>query len=318
MVLGSRTKKGQVGWFNREGKIFYYLMIALPILQFVIFYIVVNINSILLAFQEYSNFEGVVTQRWIGFENFESIWSVWSTDPGHTLQVCLGNTMLFFAVDVLIVMPLCLLFSYYIYKKAFLGNFFKVILFLPGIICSMVFVIFYNFFMEDVIPEIINTLAHENILTSILGKGDSGSVAALILFYVWMSFSGSILLYLNAMSSVNPSIIEAAKVDGANELQIFWHVMVPGVWKTIVSLLIIAIAATASNQAYLFSFYGGSAWPNMQTLGYFQFMLIIRTGQENPVSYPIASAYGLILTLIIAPLTFLVRYLLNRFGPRED
>ncbi len=39
----------------------------------------------------------------------------------------------------------------------------------------------------------------------------------------------------------------------------------------------------------------------MQTLGYYQFMLIIKTGQENPVSYPIASAYGVILTLIVAP-----------------
>ena len=317
-IARSAKRKSNVGWFNRNGKIFYFSFLALPLAQFVIFYVVVNFNSILLAFQNYSNFNGTVTRTWVGFANFAEIWNIFTTDPGHTLQLVLRNSFIFFAVDVLITMPLCLLFSYYIYKKGFLGGFFKVMLFLPSVVCSMVFVIFYNYFVEDVITSILNAMATENPIYTILGKGDWLSFLTLIIFCVGINFSGSILLYLNAMSSVSTSTIEAAKVDGAGEFTIFLHVILPGCWKTIVSLFLVSLALTASGQAYLFSFYAGNAPIEVQTLGYYQFMLVIASGQENPVSYPLASAYGVLLTLIIAPLTFLARYLLNRFGPSED
>ena len=215
-------------------------------------------------------------------------------------------------------MPLSLLFGYYIHKKALFAGFFKVVLFLPSIVCSMVFVIFFNYFVDDELVRILQILTKDDLLVTILGGDAPKALLTLIVFYVWIGFSGSILLYLNAMSNVSPAVIEAAKVDGASEFRIFWNIMIPGCWKTLVSLFIISLAATASSQAYLFSFYAGNAPAQMQTLGYYQFMLIIRTGQENPVSYPIASAYGVILTLIVAPLTFGARYLLNRFGPRED
>ena len=317
-MVAKAKKKGQVGWFNREGKLFYGLMIALPILQFVIFYIVVNFNSILLAFQSYSNFGGKEVRSWVGFANFAEIWDVLVNDPGHTIQVCIRNTMLFFLVDILMIMPLSLLFGYYIHKKALFAGFFKVVLFLPSIVCSMVFVIFFNYFVDDELVRILQILTKDDLLVTILGGDAPKALLTLIVFYVWFGFSCSILLYLNAMSNVSPAVIEAAKVDGASEFRIFWNIMIPGCWKTLVSLFIISLAATASSQAYLFSFYAGNAPAQMQTLGYYQFMLIIRTGQENPVSYPIASAYGVILTLIVAPLTFGARYLLNRFGPRED
>ena len=318
MIARGVKKRSNVGWFNREGKLFYAFMIALPLVQFFIFYIVVNFNSVLLAFQNYSNYGGVETRTWVGLANFEEVWSVLTTDPGHSLQLCFRNSFIFFGADILIVMPLCLLFSYYIFKKGFLGDFFKVMLFLPSVVCSMVFVVFYNYFVEDAITSIFNAMGTEHPIATILGKGDWGAMFTLLFFYIWINFSGSILLYLNAMSSVPSSTIEAAKIDGAGEFGIFFHVILPGCWKTIVSLFLISLALTASSQAYLFSFYAGNAPIEMQTLGYYQFMLVIASGQENPVSYPIASAYGVLLTLIIAPLTFLARYLLNKFGPSED
>ncbi|HBB05354.1 MAG TPA: hypothetical protein DCZ41_02015 [Firmicutes bacterium] len=318
MTIARSKKPHNVGWFNKEGKIFYGLLIALPILQFCIFYIGVNFNSILLAFQSYTNFGGIEKSEWVGFQNFQEIWKILTTDPDNTLLVCLKNTFYFFLIDAFVIMPLSLLFGYYIYKKAFLANFFKVMLFLPSVICSMVFVIFYNYFVEGVIPQLVNAFNSENPIYTIFGDPNGLAMLALIIFYIWINFSGSILLYLNAMSSIPTSTIEAAKIDGANEFEIFLNVIIPGCWKTIVSLFIIACASTASNQAFLFSFYGGNAPGSLQTLGYYQFMIVIASGQENPISYPMASAYGVLLTLIIAPLTFLLRYLMNRFGPSED
>ena len=66
--------KGAMG--KTSANIFFYTMVALPILQFIIFYIVVNFNSILLAFKQYEVVpgKGYVT-NWIDFGNFETIFS---------------------------------------------------------------------------------------------------------------------------------------------------------------------------------------------------------------------------------------------------
>ena len=141
----------------------------------------------------------------------------------------------------------------------------------------------------------------------------------LILFYLLVNFSGNILLYINAMSQVSPSVVEAAKIDGASEFRIFIHVIIPQIWGTIVSLLIIFMAGIVTNQAFLFTFFGINAPTELQTLGYY----IFRNVQEGATpsveaSYYQTSALGIMLTLCLAPITILVRNLLLKFGPRED
>jgi ABC-type sugar transport system permease subunit len=140
---------------------------------------------------------------------------------------------------------------------------------------------------------------------------------ALLLFRIIMGYSGSILLYLNAISQIPTSVFEAAKIDGANELHTFFHVVIPGAWGTIVSLFCVSLAGMVSNQAYLFSLFGSSAPPFIRTMGYHMF-LIINPETPDYTQYPYASALGVLLTLIIAPLTICLRKLLTAYGPRED
>lgn len=298
-----------------EGKFFYAALVVLPLLQFIIFYIVANFNNILLAFRSYDNSTGQVIESWVGWANFAKIWRIFTTE--NTLNICIQNSFIFLAIDLLIILPLSLLFAYYIHKKRPFAGVFKVLLFLPSVICSMVFVIFYLNFTESIIPLIAKAWFNESIFG--IFRSPSRGMIYLCIFYVWITFSGQILLYLNAMDGVSPSVVEAAEMDGASELKIFLHVMVPGCWKTIVSLAVISLAGLVSNQAYLFSFYGINAPAAFQTLGYFQFVLITQgKGAEDPTNYPLASAFGLVCTLFAIPVTFLARYLLNRFGPKED
>lgn len=56
----------------------------------------------------------------------------------------------------------------------------------------------------------------------------------------------------------------------------------------------------------------------MQTFGYYQFILIMSGDAKDPTSYPYAPAVGMLMTLLIAPLTMLVRWLLVKYGPKEE
>ena len=183
-------------------------------------------------------------------------------------------------------------------------------LFLPSVICNMVIVLFYRDFIEWVIGGIFkwDTILNDDVRAGV----------PLMILYVTLSFSGSILLYLNAMSAISQSTIEAAKIDGASEMRTFWHIVLPSIWGTIVSLLVLAFADIGMGQANLYSIYGSTALKSQQTLGYYIFNLVASQNGNDLTQYPKAAAYGLIITAVIAPLTITARRLLLKYGPKED
>ncbi len=297
---------------------FYFLMLALPILQFLIFYVAVNFNSILLAFK-YTG--GGKLDVWAEplFSNFSNFFN--SLFSGTIITKALAKSLIFCALSIFVVMPLSLIFSYYIYKQFMGGKFFKVILFLPGMITSMILVVIFRYFNDQALPALLE-LFGINYNYSISPSGDTTvNFLLMMAFYLLFAFSGSILLYLNAMSGVDKSMLEAAKIDGASELRSFFSVIIPSIWPTIVSFIAINIASIATFQANMFSFYQSFADPGVQTFGYYLYTIIIKEGDgsfTNPVGFAKAATTGIVATLVIAPITILVRNLLTKYGPSEN
>lgn len=302
-----KKKKGKGRFGGRSGMIFYCTMIALPVLQFVIFYIVVNFNSFMLAFQTYDR-----GYRFEGFVNFERIF--YNLTHGTQITSALTNSVMYFGLNLLVLMPLTLMFSYYIFKKSFLGRFFKVMLFVPGMISSIVLVLLFKYFMDEGWPILVGLPASQP--PPLADPNSRRSV--LVVYNLLFGFSSTILLYLNAISSVSDSVLEAAAIDGAGEFRTFFKIVIPMIWQTLVSFIVINMAAIATNQAELFSFFGINADPSVQTFGYYQFILIMSGDAKDPTSYPYAAAVGMLMTLLIAPLTMLVRWLLVKYGPKEE
>jgi len=292
---------------KRKRNIFYWTMLALPLLQFIIFYIVVNFNSIVMAFQEYNTF--TFEKTW-SFNNF----SYWFTPQWlPKLEYCLKNSLLYFGLTVLTI-PVSAIISYYIYKKFHLSQFYKIVAFVPSIISISAFAIMYKTFVNAGLFDVFKC-------SPISDAYNAYRQPMLIVFYLLLNLSGNILLYTNAMSQVNPSVVEAARIDGASEFRVFFHVFIPQIWGTIVSLFIIFMAGIVTNQAYLFTFFGSHADPSLQTFGYFIFSNIQEgaDGVSNLTeAYHRMSAFGIVCTLVIAPLTILSRNLLLKFGPREN
>ena len=290
---------------RKDGKLFYYLILALPLLQFAIFYFGVNINNILLAFQDAEVIGGRIVFSYQGFKQFGLVFANLAT---NAVQTEIVNSVIYFAVSIVIVMPLTVVFAYYIYKRKLFCGAFKVLLFLPSIISAMIILSLFTSFSDRYLMYVMGT--------SPISDGDYFTI---VLLYVILSFSGSILLYLNAMSQISVSVIEASKIDGASETKTFLHVVVPSIWQTIISFTLIAIAGLGTNQANLYTLYGSVAPGKTQTVGYRLFTLVMLSdGTVNQQMYPYAAACGILLTLVVAPFTFLVKWLMNKFGPSED
>lgn len=311
LTAGKRRRSSEC--FRLGGKLFYCLMLILPLAQFCVFYIGVNVNNIALAFKKYDVINNAVYPN--GFNNFKMIFDVYKSQD--ILRKSLRYSFIFFGLNLFVTVPLTLLFAYYIFKKFRFAGFFKIMLFLPSVISAMVFVLFYKFWAENGVAEMLANEFKFFELSEGLLRNSKTMKGSLIFFNLLMSFSSMILIYINAMTQIPTSCLEAADIDGAGEIRKFFSIVIPSIWPTLVSFILIALAGFATNQANILSLYGDwglSSGPS--TLGYYLYELVYCT-QFGASYYPYAAALGIFLTVIIAPITLIARWALNKFGPRD-
>lgn len=290
--------------------LFYVLMMAWPILQFCVFYIAVKFNSILYSFQRYDKLSRTFT--WT-LDYVKSALKMMTSSPA--LVETMKMTLLFFLLFTGINTPLGLLFSYYISKKQFASGFFRVFLFLPSIICSVIMVLIYGNFVDVALPEIVRVLTGKTVGGLMSTK--STRFFAVMFYNLLVGFGVNVLMYSNAMSAISEEVVEAAHLDGATGLKEFWFITLPSIYPTLVTFLITALAGMFLNQYNLYSFFGSGEHFGLQTYGlYFYVQTLAADGSR--AEYSQISAIGLWLTFIALPLTYGVKFLLEKLGPSED
>lgn len=295
--------------FFKKDLIFYIALLALPVLQFCIFYIGVNGRSFLYSFQNITiqGKDQIVTWSISSLaQAFQELFSV-------NYKIYLRNSLITYVCTYFIGTTLALFFSYFIYKKLPMNGLFKVFLFIPSVISAIVLCVIFKTFVLDVVPGVSKDLFGIKI-TGLLEDGSSVIFPTLIFYNIFVSFGTSVLMYSNAMSNIAPEVIEAGVIDGASPIKELFLIVIPSIFPTISSFAITSIAAIFVNQLSCFAFWGTLAPTEVRTIGY---DLYIRTVGASVTDYPVLSGIGFLLTLVAVPLTFLVKYLLERFGPSE-
>lgn len=284
--------------------------LAFPIIQFIVFYIVVNIGSIALAFQEFDGQKMVFA----GFSNFANVLNdIFATGK---LSTAIKNSGIMFLLGTFGGIPLGIIVSYAIFKKMWFAGVYKVILFLPNMISSMVFVVCARILFNQGFPVIFQTPE-----LFLLNPYNESSFYTILLFGFWMSFAGGMVIYLGAMSSISVDVMEYCQLEGMSSVRELWSIVIPLIYPTIITYVVVAIAGFFTNQGFYFSFMGqGTKEGSMpyDNLGYVFFLKVARDDANPNLDYPYAAAGGLLFTLVLAPITFTVKTLLEKFGPSED
>lgn len=293
--------------------IFVILLVALPLLQFFIFYVCVNINSILLAFKKYDINNNV---SFAGFDNFKQLFIDFKSFTLY--KVALKNSTLVFLIGCPISLTLALLFSYYIYKKnSKFANIFKIVLFLPSVIPAIALATMFVQITDSAYPKLMQLLFNKEVFG--LLQNPKSTIGTIIIYNIWCSFGVNMLLLISAMSSINPSMIEAAKIDGVSFFQEFIYITFPQIFGTIKTLLIVSVGGFFVNSASIVSFYGTTADESVYTIGYYIYKETVNLSLNNSqVGVPKLAAFGILLTVITLPIVYLLRYVLERFGPKTN
>lgn len=310
--------------YTRKQKrlIFYVLMFALPILQFLLFYIYVNFNSIILAFtNRVAKEDGFGYDITLTGEHFKvAVDFFFGTDSGRMLW----NSLKFFICQIVIVTPLALLFSYYIAKEKPFSGFFRIMLYLPQVISVVVLGLLFQYVANYIYPDIAKNVFGIQDASALLlpGSDPKDQYTTTLLFTLWFSFGANVLIYTGAMSGVDQSIVESAHLDGVNSLQEFIYIYVPMIFSTITTFVVTGLAGIFNNQMNLHVFFNNGAPQEVNVFGYY-FYRIAAMHVENNAGGSVMlleelAALGLIATVVLVPVILLTRKLMNKYGPSVD
>ena len=281
------------------------LMLAIPVLHFLVFYVYINANSFVLAFTDYAgNFT---------LANFKQIWDEIVEPPSMALLPSIGRSMITWAITLFIVFPLNVLFAYAMFKKVKGASVFRLIFLLPGIIGSVVMTTMFRYLVDGGISELFYKLGwiSDELYQSGFFYGDN-SFGTILAYGIWTGLAGNVIVLAGALTRVPDSVLEAAKLDGVNFFQEFFSITLPLIWPTVSTLIIYRLGSVflADSGTYLLTGLGNK---QASTGGYYIFTKVYEvteSGNLNAVHYP--AAVGLALTLITVPFVLIIRNLIEK------
>lgn len=288
--------------------IFLTCMLFYPLAQFLVFYVYMNFNNILMAFQGMRT-DG--TTYWNGLENFKL---VFTGVDNRLIAVSFWNNIKMFLLTLVIGMPLNILFGYYLYKKKFGSSVIRVVYMLPNMVSGVVMTLLFMKFMEVGFPQMMKELL--GIEMPNLIRNNNSAFGVQVFYTLWLGFSSSIIIYSNAMFSIDDGVIEAGKIDGTNTFQELFRIVVPLIFPTLTTYLITGVASIFTIAGSLYLFYGLNDVPQKTYMMGFYLFKIAMAGDLT--AYPMGSAVSILITIVTVPLTLGTRWLLNRIDPMRD
>ncbi|PRS38385.1 protein lplB [Bacillus sp. NMCC4] len=218
---------------------FLYVMILPGLIYFLVFKYV-PMWGLIIAFQDYQPFLGILGSEWVGFKHFIRLF----TEP--TFFILLKNTLILFAMNIVIFFPIPILLALLLneVRLALFKKFVQTMIYIPHFM-SWVIVVSLSFVLLTVDGGLINELIaffggeKINFLLS-----QEWFRPMYILQVIWREAGWSTIIYLAAITAVDPQLYEAAKMDGAGRLRQMWHITLPAIKSVIVVLLILKIGDT--------------------------------------------------------------------------
>lgn len=238
----SLKKESGISAFFKEMKInrFLYLM-AVPGLLYYIIFCYAPMYNIIIAFKDYSPFLGTWGSPWAGFEHFERFFnSIYFTRViKNTLGLSIYSLVVFFWIPIIFALLLnelrCKTYKKLVQTFTYIPHFISTVV-LCGIITGFCR---QNGLINDIIAflggERSNLLMRPELFKTIYVLSD-----------VWVGTGWASIVYVAALTGIDPTLYEAAEIDGAGRFRKWVSITIPGIIPTIVTMLLLNIGTLMS------------------------------------------------------------------------
>ena len=232
--LRPRNKKSVGTILKQEWPL--HAMLLVPVVLVLIFSYIPMVG-IIIAFEDFDPFKGMFGSKWVGLENYRYILMLPDTFQilYNTVTIALWKILFNLIVPITVALLLNELKN-----RKFLRTV-QTIIYLPHFIS---WVILAGVFIDILSPSsgIVNKLLNAVGIDSIFFLGDNEWFPrTMVITDVWKSFGYGTIVYLAALTGINPELYEAARIDGANRFQQTWHVTLPGMIPIIVLMTTLSL-----------------------------------------------------------------------------
>ncbi len=308
---------------KKTDALFIYGFLAWPILHFFVFWVCMNFGTFVDSFFEIMA-DGT-TRKFVSFDNYAEIIRIifGQKDRGIMNYHGVLNSLTLIPLSLLINLPITILFAYGIFKKVPLYNSFRIILFLPAIISSVVLCLAFRLSLDNSSGIIIR-------LIKAVGLGGDGSQAntgiipvggflgnektmwgTILVFSVWTGVNGNLIYFSSAMARLPESVFESAELDGATQLRQFGSICVPLIWPTITTMSITLVAGVFSWMMPSLLLTDGA--DRSTTIG-----LMISLSVKNDKNNTVISAFGVLVAVFGGVIIMTFRYLMEKLNERVE
>lgn len=276
---------------------FVWIMLALPLIQFLVFFVYTNISSVILSFQNQDGAFSLTNYEWF-FKQLVNGNEI----SGFGYRNAILYSFFLGLNDVLLVLISTIL-AYFIFKKIKGRNAFRVVFFLPSIISITIYVLVYKFMMSSttgIAGKLIPDWGWVNFSSENIAQK-----FAIPIYCLWVGTGYNILIIGGAMSNIPEEVIENAKLEGVGRVRELFDIVIPMIWPTLTVSFInsVNVVFTLFMQVQLIS--DGAV--GTRTIAW----LVNHDAQTN-VNY--AAAMGIIFTIVSIPLVLLAKKAMEKIG----
>ncbi|WP_409345442.1 ABC transporter permease [Paenibacillus sp. MBLB4367] len=262
--------------------------------------------GLMIAFKKFMPSKGIWGSPWIGLDNFKFILSL-----PDTSQIIL-NTIIIAVMKMIagLVVPIIISLLLNEVRKAAFKRTVQTLIYLPHFLS---WIILGGILIDLLSPSqgIVNKILGLFGADPIFFLGDNRWFRfTLVMSDVWKEFGFSTIVYLAALTSINPALYEAAEMDGANRLRQTWHITLPGMLPIIVLLSTLSLG-NVLNAGFdqVFNLYSTPVYETGDIIDTYVYRIGIQKAQ-----YGIATAIGLFKSVVSLAFISLSYFLAYRFA----
>lgn len=266
-------------------------LMILPGLVLIVLFSYVPMAGIIIAFQKFIPAKGLFgDQRWVGLDNFRYVWNLpsfkqvlWNTFFISSLKLILG-----------LIVPIAIAILLNELKNEAVKRSVQTIIYLPYFLS---WVVLSGILIDILSPStgIVNGLLSALGMKKIFFLGDNHWFPfTLILSDIWKNFGYGTIVYLAAITGIDPGLYESATIDGASRWNKMWHITLPGMRMVIVLLSVLSLGQLL-NAGFdqVFNLYSPQVYQSGDILDTFVYRLGLLDAQ-----YGVATAVGLFKSLV--------------------
>lgn len=215
----------------------YLILLVSPVILYYFIFHYIPMYGAIIAFKDFSPGQTILSSPWVGFR--------WFLDFFKSIYFgrLISNTLILSGLSLIVSFPIPIIFALLLneVKRKNLKRTVQTVSYLPHFISLVVMVgIMANFLSPT--DGIINQLLVRMGMKPVDFMGEPVWFRPLYIGSgVWQSFGWNSIIYMAALTSIDPQLYEAARIDGCNRWKEMLHITIPGLMPTAVMLLILAL-----------------------------------------------------------------------------